>query len=100
MGLGDDELGNILMKGFINTIKEVHPLPKKILFYNKGVQITTVDSPVIDTLKELELLGLEILVCGTCADYFKIKDKIGCGIISNMYDITESLTRSSHIIAP
>ena len=100
MGKGDDELGAVLMKGFMNTIKEVQPLPRKILFYNNGVKLTKRDSPVIDTLRELETLGLEILVCGTCVDFFKIKDEVGCGTISNMYDISESLAKASHIIAP
>lgn len=100
MGVGDDDLGTILIKGFINTIKEILPLPKKIICYNNGVKLTLKNSPVIDSLLELEKLKIKILICGTCADYFKIKDKIGCGIISNMYDITDSLTKASHIIAP
>lgn len=100
MGSGDDELGSILIQGFINTIKEVSPLPQKIIFYNNGVKLTLKNSPVIDSLNELEKLGVTIQICGTCADYFKIKDKIDCGTISNMYDIIDSLTHSSLIISP
>ena len=100
MGTGSEELGKILMKGFINTIKEVEPLPGKIIFYNNGVKLTISESGLIDSLKELEKLGIQIMVCGTCADFFGIKDKIEIGIISNMYDITESLTNASHVIYP
>lgn len=100
MGMGEDELGSILIQGFINTIKAVSPLPHKIIFYNNGVKLTLKDSPVIESLKELEKLGIKLLVCGTCADYFRIKDKIGCGSISNMYDILDSLTQSSLVITP
>jgi len=100
MGAGADELGVILIKGFINTIKAVSPLPQKIIFYNNGVKLTLKDSPVIESLKELEKKGIKILVCGTCTDYFNIKDKIGCGTISNMYDIVDSLIHSSLIVTP
>lgn len=100
MGSGSDELGKILIQGFMNTIKEVSPLPQKIIFYNNGVKLTLKDSPVIDSLKELEKLGVMIQICGTCVDYYKVKDKIGCGKISNMYDITDSLTKATHIISP
>ena len=100
MGSGSDDLGKILIQGFMNTIKEVSPLPQKIIFYNNGVKLTLKDSPVIDSLKELEKLGVKIQICGTCADYYEVKDKIGCGKISNMYDIIDSLTKATHIISP
>lgn len=100
MGFGDEELGKILIKGFINTIKEVEPLPDKIIFYNSGVKLTLEEFGLLDSLKELEHSGVKILICGTCADYFGIKEKIKVGIISNMYDITESLTKASHVIVP
>jgi len=100
MGFGEEELGKILIKGFINTIKEVEPLPDKIIFYNNGALLTLEESGLHDSLKELENSGVKILVCGTCADYYGIKNKIKIGIISNMYDITESLTKASHVIIP
>lgn len=100
MGVGPDELGSILIKGFINTIKEVKPLPERIIFYNSGVLLTTKDSQLVDSLKELEELGVIITICGTCADYFKIKEKITVGTISNMYDISESLIKAAKIIYP
>ena len=60
MGIGDDELGTLLIKGFIAKIKEVSPLPKKIIFYNVGVKLTLEESLVIDSLQELEKLGVSI----------------------------------------
>ena len=37
MGIGDDALGELLLKACINTIKEVTPLPGAIVFYNSGI---------------------------------------------------------------
>lgn len=100
MGSGSDELGEILMKGFINTIVKTDPLPQKIIFYNAGALLVTKDSPVLETLKELENSGIEILVCGTCADYFNVKDKVAVGSISNMPTILESLTSAPKVVTP
>ena len=87
MGTGSAELGQILVQGCINTIKEVAPIPTSIVFYNSGVKLTVDGSPVLQPLRELEAAGVKILVCGTCANYFQIKDRVGVGIISNMYTI-------------
>ncbi len=100
MGFGSEELGSILIKGCINTIKEITPLPSKLIFYNSGVKLTVSDSPIIASLKELESFGVEILICGTCADFFDIKKNISVGKISNMYDILNTLSKSLKVIYP
>jgi selenium metabolism protein YedF len=100
MGFGNDDLGAILLKAFVNTVKEVKPLPSKIIFYNSGVMLTTTNSAVVASLKELESLGVEMLICGTCADFYKIKDQVGVGKISNMYTIASSLANAASIIYP
>ncbi len=100
MGTGPADLGQILIQGCINTIKEVEPLPTALLFYNSGVKLTVDGSPVLQTLQDLEKSGVKILVCGTCANYFQIKDQVGAGIISNMYAILETLSQAVHVIYP
>ena len=100
MGSGDDELGAILLKAFISTIKEVSPLPGSIVFYNGGILMATDDSPVIDALRELEHAGVTLLVCGTCADFYNVKESIHVGVISNMYTILETITGAGKIIEP
>lgn len=91
MGSGDEELGKILMKSFIYTVKETKPLPKTVIFYNGGVHLTCKDSPVIDDLQELAKEGVEIFSCGTCLDFYNLKDDLAVGEISNMYTIYENL---------
>lgn len=97
MGLGSDELGNILMKSFIFTVKETEPHPDHILFYNSGVYLTCEGSQVLDDLKDLADSGVEILSCGTCLDYYNLKEKLGVGSISNMYSIYETMRKSNTI---
>jgi len=100
MGRGNDELGSILLKAFIGTIKDVAPLPSHIIFINSGVLITSEDSQLVNTLKELEDLGVNILSCGTCLNFYNRMNDLKVGIVSNMYDILNTLTQASKVVAP
>lgn len=100
MGIGDEELGVLLAKAFVNTIKDVEPLPESIVFYNSGIFLALKNSPVLQPLRNLESLGVKILVCGTCLDFYEKKEAVGAGTISNMYDILQALSRAGHVITP
>jgi selenium metabolism protein YedF len=100
MGRGDEELGKLLMQGFVNTIKEFTPLPKNIICYNSGVKLAADDSPIRAGLKDLQDKGVDIIVCGTCADFFRLKERISVGRISNMYEILEKLSQAGKVINP
>lgn len=91
MGKGSDELGKVLIKSLIYTIVETAPLPKSLIFYNAGVNLTCEGSNVLDDLKTLEEEGVEIISCGTCLDFLDITDKLQVGEVSNMYTIYEKL---------
>ena len=100
MGDGSEELGKILMKGFIYTLTEMEKVPSTILFYNSGAKITVEGSESIEDLKILEERGTEILTCGTCLNYYCIEDKLAIGEISNMYTIIERQTEATKVIRP
>lgn len=100
MGEGPDDLGGILIKAFINTIRDIKPLPSHIIFLNSGVLITSTEGPLIDSLKELESMGVTILSCGTCLNFFERAEQLKVGIISNMFDILDTLTNASGVVAP
>lgn len=100
MGEGDDELGRLLLSNFIKALKDLDKLPGKIIFYNKGVTLALNDSVHIIHLRQLEKMGVEILLCATCVNHFGIADKIGAGILSNMYTIAEAMASASKVIKP
>lgn len=95
MGSGSEELGEILMKSFIYTLTESIPYPSTLVFYNSGVFLTCEGSEVIDDLKKLEDKKVEILSCGTCLDFFNMKDKLQVGEVTNMYNILEKLKNTA-----
>ena len=100
MGEGNEELGHLLINNFIMALKDLDKLPRKIVFYNKGVTLVTNDSPVIDHLRDLEKMGVELLLCATCVNFYKIENQIGGGILSNMYVIAEAMASAGNIIKP
>jgi len=97
---GDPALGRILMKAFLKTLKSLDPLPSAILFLNNGVHLTTEGSEEIPILTELASLGIEIVSCGTCLDFYKKLDQVRVGIVGNMFDIVDRLHRAPRVIAP
>ena len=100
MGSGNDELGKVLIKGFIFAVTQLDELPKTMLFYNGGATLTTEGSDSLEDLKSLEAQGVEILTCGTCLDYYGLKDKLAVGSVTNMYSIVETLAGADKIIKP
>jgi selenium metabolism protein YedF len=98
MGRGNAELGEILVRGFFHTVGEVQPRPDTIIFFNSGARLACAGSPVLDDLRALEAASVEILVCGTCLDYFEIKDQLAAGIVSNMYDIAEAMLGAGKVV--
>ena len=42
-------------------------------------------------LKDLEAQGTRIFSCGTCLDFYQLKDQLKIGEITNMYSATELL---------
>ena len=101
MAHGDEELGNILIKAFFKTLIDNENKPATIVFVNKGVFLLIVGSPVLNELKKLsENFNIEILACGTCLDYYNLKDKVKIGTISNMFDIQNTLVNAKNIVSP
>jgi selenium metabolism protein YedF len=100
MGSGSEELGKLLMKGFIYALSQQETLPKAILFYNGGASIPTEGSVSLEDLKAMEAQGVEIYTCGTCLDFYGLKDKLAVGSVTNMYSIVELLSQADHIIRP
>ncbi len=100
LGVGEEALGTILMRSFLKVLLDLKPIPSKLIFINSGVRLTTEGSEVLESLKAMSDKGVEILSCGTCLDFYGLKEKLKVGIISNMYDITQSLLEADRLIRP
>ena len=100
MGTGDPKLGTSLMKAFVFALTKQDQLPDTILCYNTGASLTCEGADTLEDLKLLESEGVTILTCGTCLDFYGLKEKLAVGAVTNMYDIVERLENAAQIIKP
>jgi len=100
MGRGSDELGRVLMKGFLYAVSQLPQLPKTILFYNGGARLTVEGSESLEDLKSMEAQGVEILTCGTCLNHYGLTEQLAVGSATNMYTIVEKLSGAGKVIKP
>lgn len=100
MGRGNPELGQALIKAFIHTLCQRKEMPEAMIFYNSAVLLTVNGSDVVGDLKQLAEAGVEIIVCGTCANYFGVTKDVGVGVISNMYDIADMMCGAGRLVMP
>ena len=98
LGKNDDELGEVLMKGFLSTIADMEQTPKVVALMNEGVLLALPESSTSESLSLLEEKGCRILVCGTCTNHFGVTEKIKLGTISNMFEITEHILETHKTI--
>ena len=96
----DPKLGTALMKAFVFALTKQDQLPETILCYNTGAYLTCEGSELLEDLKLLESEGVTIFTCGTCLDFYGIRDKLAVGSVTNMYEIVERMETAGHIVKP
>lgn len=90
----DEVLGKKLARGFLKTIQDLESKPKKIIFINSGVKLTTSDEAELNqALENLENNGIEIYSCGICLEYFGLSEQLKVGKIGNALDTLDSLIK-------
>jgi sulfur relay (sulfurtransferase) complex TusBCD TusD component (DsrE family) len=99
MGEGPEELQLKLANKYLCLLLETANLPGKILFYTDAVKLACHGSPVIDYLKQLEDKKVELILCQTCLDAYKLTDMVQVGIVGGMGDIIEALQASSKVVS-
>ena len=100
MGTGEEKLGKALMKAFVFALTKQDALPETILCYNTGAYLTTEGADTLEDLKLLESEGVNILTCGTCLDFYGLKEKLSVGGVTNMYEIVQQMESAQTIVRP
>lgn len=97
-GQGSPDLGQVLMKSLFVALSEQAAPPWALIFLNTGVYLSTESSPVIEQLQAMAEKGSTVLSCGTCLEYYKLKEKLAVGRVSNMYEIVDLLAGAGKVI--
>lgn len=99
LGTGDDFLGERLMVNFLGTLKEMGRELWTLVLLNAGVKLACSGSEVLETLQELEAVGVQVLVCGTCLTHFKLLDQKKVGETTNMLDIVSHMQLADKVVS-
>lgn len=100
VGQEDSTLGKQLAKSFVSSLTEQDVLPEYILMFNSGVKLATKDADTLEDLQALEKMGVKIMECGICVNFFDIKEQLGVGSITNMFRITELMRTAQRVVKP
>lgn len=95
----NDELGMVLMKGFLYSLVEVNPEPNAVILMHNAVKMAVSGSGHLENLELLIKRGIKIYTCGPCLDYYSLKEKASLGTIVNMHDIVELLLNSDRVVS-
>ena len=99
-GRGDDELGEKLMGNFLSTLPELGESLWRVILLNGGVKLAATPGKALDSLKALENAGTDVLVCGTCLDFYGLLEAKQAGQTTNMLDVVTSLALADKVIRP
>lgn len=98
LGKGDDELGAILMRVFLTNLGQSDKVPEVLGLMNGGVKLACEGSPVLGELQKIADRGVAVKACGTCLDYFGIREKLVVGEPGKMPDTVAGLMTAQDAI--
>lgn len=98
LGQGDGELGSMLMVNFLRTFAFRDDVPGTVVCYNDGVKLAERGAAAVPMLEALAQKGADIVLCGTCVNYFNLSDRLAVGRVGDMQGIVDTLSKASKVI--
>ena len=99
LGAGEPDLGEKLLKSFLEMLLESGQVPARMICMNSAIFLTTEGSSVIEILRKYELAGTEILSCLTCLEYYGRKQKLQVGSPTNMRETVTAMLAFPKVIS-
>lgn len=98
LGRGSDELGGILIVNFLRNFAFRDEVPETVVCYNSGVRLAEQGNAAVPMLEALVQKGADLILCGTCVNYFEIQDRIAVGRVGDMKGIVEALAGAAKVV--
>ena len=93
-----EDLGQQMMGSFLRKLWMSEKKPDRIIFYGTGVMLLMQESPFLDSLDALFKAGVDLIACATCVGYYKLRDKIAIGRVSDMQEFVSAIMKSDKVI--
>jgi DsrE/DsrF-like family len=94
----DAEFGIDMFDRFLHSLEGQAIKPSAICLYTLGVKLVCAGSKAVFGLKMMEGMGVRILSCKTCLDYYGLVDQVAVGEIRSMSEIAKLLVEADHVI--
>ena len=98
MGRGDEGLGAKLLGNFLRTLATVDPKPEAVVFYNAAVKLLAPESASLEALRQLDDVGVDLLACVTCLEFFRLTERLALGQVSNMREIVQRTMTATKVV--
>lgn len=94
----DPEIGQRLAQAFWNSLHERVDSSAVFALANRAVFFALDDSPVLEGFKRLAAKGCRIYVCGTCLDFYDIRDRLAVGEPGSIPILQQLMVEASKVI--
>ena len=91
MGQAPPDLMELLLDKYLQILAEEPDSPRYLLLYSAGVEVARDGSRYLPWLTKLEQQGCQLLLCGTCLEYFGMKGQHPVGLHCCMNDIMKAM---------
>ncbi len=92
------DLGKVLLNGFMTAALSLPQKTCTVILISNAVKLAIKGSYALEVMEKLQQQGASILLCGTCLDFFKIRDAVAIGTISNALEIMQRMTSAASVI--
>lgn len=100
LGGNNQELGEKLIANFLKTINDSSLKIDAVFCVNSGIKLVTQNNETINLLNIMEQKGTVISSCGTCLDFFNLRNELKVGDIGSMKLLVSLLNTADKIIRP
>ena len=100
--IGDvnSELGEKLLITFLNKVLSQQIEIDVIFCVNSGALLTSTNNNAVEILKKFEKKGTIISTCGTCLDFYNIREQLKVGDIGSMDLLVKLMSQAENILRP
>ena len=93
----DAPFGVEMLDRLFHTLEKMAEKPAVVCFYTEGVKLLAPDSPLALSIRLLERVGIRIVACQTCLDYYQVPE-IVAGERGGLVEIFQLLGKASRVI--
>jgi hypothetical protein len=94
----DSKFGMDMFDRLLHTLEGAELRPQALCFYTNGVKLLCEGSSAVMSLQLLSVMGVRMLACRSCLEYFGLSGRIAVGEVVGMSDIFGLMTQADSVI--